>query len=37
MAITNTSTDKIVGVVAAQKAFFSGGQTLNREFRLQAL
>ena len=37
MAITNTSTEKIVSVVAAQKAFFKSGKTLSREFRLDAL
>lgn len=37
MAIKNTSTDKIVGVVAAQKAFFKGGKSLDCEFRLKAL
>ena len=37
MAITNTSTEKIVSVVAAQKAFFKSGKTLSREFRIDAL
>ena len=37
MAITNTSTEKIVSVVAVQKAFFKSGKTLSREFRIDAL
>ena len=37
MAITNTSTEKIVSVVAAQKTFFKSGKTLSREFRIDAL
>ena len=37
MAITNTSTEKIVSVVAAQKAFFKSGKTLSREFRIDTL
>ena len=37
MAITNTSTEKIVSVVAAQKALFKSGKTLSREFRIDAL
>lgn len=37
MAITNTSTEKIVSVIAAQKVFFKSGKTLSREFRIDAL
>ncbi len=37
MAITNTPTEQIVDIVAAQKAFFRSGKTLDISFRLSAL
>ena len=37
MAITNSSTEKIVSVVSKQKAFFRSGKTLSLQFRIAAL
>ncbi|MBQ9137485.1 MAG: aldehyde dehydrogenase [Alistipes sp.] len=37
MAITNTSTEQIVALVAAQKEYFASGQTLSVSYRLTAL
>ena len=37
MAITNSSTEKIVSVVSKQKAFFRSGKTLSFQFRIAAL
>ena len=37
MAITNTSNEQIVKIVAAQKEFFRGGKTLDIKYRLSAL
>ena len=37
MAITNTTTEQIVEIVAAQKELFRSGKTLDIEFRISAL
>lgn len=37
MAITNTSTEQIIKIVAAQKEFFHSGKTLDIKYRLSAL
>ena len=37
MAITNTPTEQIIGIVSAQKEFFRSGKTLDTKYRLSAL